>query len=111
MTPDVIMTLVSYFWGRPGVARKARKQYSDVIITELFLRSRRSWPKGAFTRTLQGFPIKVTICRKNVTPLFADAARQRTRWHVYLQLQNVLGTWQTYRRPLLIYIYIYISGA
>ena len=72
---DVIMTLVSYFCGLPGLARKAHKQYSDVIMTELFLRSPRSFPKGAFTRTLQGFPIKVTICQNNVTPLLADAAR------------------------------------
>ena len=49
-TPDVIMTLLSYFCGLPGVARKARKQYSDVIMTELFLRSPRSCPKGAFTK-------------------------------------------------------------
>ena len=52
-TPDVIMTLVSYFCGLPGVPRKARKH----------------WHYRA------GFALKVTICRNNVTPLFADAAR------------------------------------
>ena len=52
-TPDVIMTLVSYFCGLPGVPQKARKH----------------WHYRA------GFALKVTICRNNVTPLFADAAR------------------------------------
>ena len=36
---------LSYFCGLPGLARNARKQYSDVIMTELFLRSPRSCPK------------------------------------------------------------------
>ena len=51
--PDVIMTmtLVSYFCGLPGVPQKARKH----------------WHYQA------GFALKVTICRNNVTPLFADA--------------------------------------
>ena len=52
-TPDVIMTLVSYVCGLPGVPRKARKH----------------WHYRA------GFTLKVTICRNNLTPLFADAAR------------------------------------
>ena len=66
-TPDGIMTLVSYFCDLPDVPRKARKH----------------WHYRA------GFALKVTICRNNVTPLFADAARkeEKTRWHVYLQLQ------------------------
>ena len=52
-TPDVIITLVSYFCGLPGVPRKARKH----------------WHYRA------GFALKVTICPNNVPPLFADAAR------------------------------------
>ena len=51
--PDVTMTLVSYFCRLPGVPRKVRKH----------------WYYRA------GFPLKVTICRNNVMPLFADAAR------------------------------------
>ena len=60
-TPDVIMTLVSYCCGLPGVPRKARKHwhYRD------------------------GFALKVTICQNNLTPLFTDAASMI----VYLQLQ------------------------
>ena len=52
-TPDVNMTLVKYFCGIPGVPRTARKH----------------WHYWA------GFALKVTICRNNLTPLFADAAR------------------------------------
>ena len=58
--PDVIMTLVSYFYGLPGVPRKARSH----------------WHYRA------GFALKVTICRNNVTPLFADAATQEDKEHV-----------------------------
>ena len=56
-TPDVIMTLVSYCCGLPGVPRKARKH----------------WHYRA------GFALKVTICRNiHSLPkhtLLADAAR------------------------------------
>ena len=107
-TPDVIMTLVSYFCGLPGLARKARKQYSDVIMTELILRSPRSCTKGAFTRTLQlqGFPIKVTICRNKVTPLFDFGAsmppgkKTKNTLACVFTVANVLGTWQTQGRKL-----------
>ena len=34
--------------------------------------------------------------------------RQRTRWHVYF-VANVLGTWERYRRPLLIHVYTYVD--
>ena len=81
-TPDVIMTLVSYFYGLPGVPPKARK----------------NWHYQA------GFALEVTICRNNLTPLFADAARKaKNTLACVFTVANVLGTWRRYHRPLLIY--------
>ena len=79
-TPDIIMTLVSYFCGLPGVPRKACKH----------------WHYRA------SFALKVTICWNNVTPLFADAARQNMLACVFT-VANVLGTCHWYHCSLLIY--------
>ena len=60
--PDVIMTLVSYFCGLPGVPRKARK----------------------FGTISARFPPQSHNLLKQYD---GQVRRQRRRWHVYLQVQ------------------------
>ena len=86
-TPDVIMTLVSYFWGLPGHARKARKHYQD---TARVAYQSDNWPKQCDASLCCMPPGKKT---KNTLACVFTVA-------------NVLGTWQRYHRPLLIYRYI-----
>ena len=66
-TPDVIRTLVSYFCSLPGVPRKARKH----------------WHSRAGFALSHNLPKQcdATLC------WCRQVRRQRTRWHVYLQLQ------------------------
>ena len=66
--PDVIMTLVSYFCGLPGLARKACKHYKDMASVPY---QSHNLPKQCDT----------TLC------WCRQVRRQRTLWHVYLQLQ------------------------
>ena len=71
--PHVIMTIVSYFCGLPGLARKARKHYHD---TARVAYQSDNLPKQS----------DATLC------WCRQVRRQRTRWHVYITVVNVLGT-------------------
>ena len=62
-----------YFCGLPGVARKARKHYKDTaIVAYLYCHNLPKQCDGT-----------LCWCRQ--------VRRQRTRWHVYLQLQMCWG--------------------
>ena len=85
--PDVIMTLVSYFCGLPGVPRKACKH-----------RHYRA-----------GFALKVTICRHSL--LMPPGKKTKNTLACVFTVANVLGTWERYHCPLLIYRYQEFSGS
>ena len=88
--PDVIMTLVSYFCGLPGLARKARKHYQDT--------NKGCLSKSQFTETMWRHSLLMPPGKKTKNTLAC-----------VFTVANVLGTWQRHHRPLLIYrLHFYI---
>ena len=82
--PDVIMTLVSYFCGLPGLPRKARKHYNDIGKVPL---SKLQFAETMWRYSLLMPPGKKT--KKTLACVFAGA--------------NVLETCERDHHPVLIY--------